>query len=164
MTAYGSRGIAVVAALLATLGCASMGRVHEVVNVNQRMVIGFAPPVSAPELEKNDGLSSALEHWKYGLDNAAACLKSSAIEVRPVCADTVTIVSASGRVTVEIHPSPDADGIGAYLVAPGEAARLMFLEMPSAFVHSLPGAAADTFHAEECCSETSRGMGFCSRH
>jgi len=163
VVAIGSKRATLVAALLATSGCAAMGPSREMVNVSQRMVIGFAPPASAATLEGDRGLRSALEHWEWGLDNVAACLESSGIEVRAVNADRVTIVSEGEHITVDIRPSPDGDGIGAYLVAPGEDARLMLLGMPSAFVHSLPGAAADTFHVAECCSDTNREMGFCSQ-
>jgi hypothetical protein len=144
-----------------------MGRVNEVVHVDQSMVIGFAPPVSKAALEEDPGLSSALEHWEMGLDNTAACLKSSGVQVRAVYADTVTMVLSEERnVALEVHPSRDPHGIGAYLVAPGQAARLLYLGdlgVPSAWVHSLPGVAADTFHVAECCSESNGAMGFCSQ-
>jgi len=115
------------AALLAASGCTAMGPVHAVVTVNQRkMVIGFAPPVSRAALEKDPGLSSALEHWEMGLDNTAACLKSTGIQVRTAYADTVTMVlSEEKNVALEVHTSRDSHGIGAYLYAPGEAARLL---------------------------------------
>jgi hypothetical protein len=129
------------------------------------MVIGFAPPVSKAALEQDPGFSSALEHWEMGLDNTATCLKSSGVQVRAVYADTVTMVlSKEKNVALEVHPSRDPNGIGAYVYAPGEAARLLYVGIPSAFVHSLPGAAADAFHVADCCSETNRAMGFCSQH
>jgi len=129
------------------------------------MVIGFAPPVSKAELEQDPGLSAALEQWDMGLDNTAACLASSGIQVRAVYADTVTMVlSEEKNVAMKVYTSRDPKGIGAYLYAPGVTARLLYLGIPSAFVHSLPGAAADAFHVAGCCSQTSRGMGFCSQH
>jgi hypothetical protein len=126
------------------------------------MVVGFAPAVSKAALDRDPALSWAVEQWERGLDETAACLKSSGIEVRAVYADTVTMVlSKAKNVAVEVHPSRGPGGIGAYVYAPGETARLLYMEVPSAFVHSLPGAAADGFHVPDCCSDTSKAMGFC---
>ena len=158
------------AALLLTSGCAATG--HAVTDIEQqRVVVGFAPPVSKAELQRDPELSSALEHWQMALDSTAACLKSSGVQVRAIHADTVTMVlSKEKHVAVRVNPSRDLDlrryrsGIGAYVYDPQKTARLVYMEAASAFVYSLPGAAADAFHVAECCSETSKAMGFCSQH
>ena len=152
---------------VALLGChpiggmARHGAAREVITATDPLVIGFAPSVTEAGLENDAALRSALEHWAWGLENAAACLKSSGIGVKTIHADTLTVSSNNQRITLEVRPSADAQGIGAYLVAPGKAGRLMLLGIASAFVHALPGAAAEFFDVADCCTETARELHFC---
>jgi hypothetical protein len=157
MNAIRSRSLRVLAALSVASGCTAMRPEEATVLINWRpMVIGFAPPVSRSALDQDPGLHSAFDDWERGLENTAACLASSGVQVRAVYADTVLLVLSEERnVAVKVHPSRGPRGMGAYVYDP-QHPRLMYLEAPGAFVDSLPCAAADAFHVAGCCSETAR--------
>jgi hypothetical protein len=160
--------VALLGVTLAGVGChpragvAHRTTTREVISATQPMVIGFAPPVTPATLDRDAGLGSALEHWAWGLENTAACLKSSGVDEKAIQTDDLIVMSNNQRITLEVRPYPDAEGIGAYLVAPGKEGRLILLRMPSAFVNALPGAAAEFFDVADCCTQTARELQFCA--
>jgi len=105
------------------------------------MLIGFAPPVTEAALEADDGLASALEHWRW-TENAAACLEPNGIEVRVVNTDSVTVRSNGDLVTLEGRPSADPAEL-APTSSPQERTLVWYCWDPKRLRLRLPGAAAD---------------------
>lgn len=112
-------------------------------------IIGYFPAVDEGELEKNDGLNSALEHLEMALEKSAACFAANGVRVQKVFADRIGVVD-DGR-AVEIAPTRSPDGLGAFLVSPGRSGRFVDGGAgPSSLISHVPAAAAEYFDLPAC--------------
>src|SRR5262245_13742937 len=59
----------------------------EAIRIDRPMVVGFFPNVSQAEIDADDGLQSAVEHFVSALEDTANCMEASGIPVRAVYAD-----------------------------------------------------------------------------
>jgi hypothetical protein len=133
-------------------------RKEAVVQITAPVLFGFFPPVSDAELDSNEGLASALEHFEWALEKSQGCLAGKGVEVRAVYADRVTIENREAREHLEVGGT-SRDDIGCYLAAPGRSARVVRATMgPSFLVSGCPAAASLYFSVPECCP---RGMRCC---
>jgi len=105
--------------------------------------------VPEAELNSDAALQSALEHLEMSLEASAACFGPKGVRVQNVVADQIAIVDGDHVQTVV--PTRDSDGIGAILIAPGRAGRIVDASRgPSSLVFYVPAAAAEYFGLPAC--------------
>lgn len=148
----------VIGAAVAAVGGCSLHR-HDAaaktahVVIDGPTIIGFFPTVTDKEIETDDGINSALEHWEWALENAERCFGPKGVHVQKVFADKLLL--ESDRETIEVTPAFRAmPGIGYYLASPGKPVQLVSADAgPSSLLYFLPKAAAVYFGAPECTPE-----------
>ena len=115
-------------------------------------VIGYFPAVPEGELNGDAALGSALEHLEMALEASNACFGPKGVHVQTVVADQIAIVDGDHVQT--ILPTRDSAGIGAILVAPGRAGRIIDASRgPSSLIFYVPAAASEYFGLPACGSQ-----------
>jgi len=107
--------------------------------------------VPEAELDSDAALGSALEHLEMALEACDACFGARGVLTQTVVADHIAIVDGDHVQTVV--PTRESDGIGAILVAPGRAGRIVDASRsPSSLIFYVPAAASEYFGLSACGS------------
>jgi hypothetical protein len=121
----------------------------ESVTVIRPTVIGFFPPVTQTEVDRNESLSSALAHVQWALEDARKCLPRDSVDVKLVYATTLVLIQPGLPPTTFTFAGDSV--FGAFLLAPGRPRQEIYPTLgPSALIPMLGQAAAAYFQRPDC--------------
>jgi hypothetical protein len=118
-------------------------------------VIGFFPPPVDSAEAAEDGYSEGVAHVQFALEDAAACLGGRDSARVALVVDTAVRVRRGGRTDTLRFSRLDSLSYGAYLLAPGQAPRLVRSAVgPSALIPIVAQAIPAYFHRGACPSSS----------
>lgn len=89
--------------------------------VDKTIVIGFFPPVTESDLEKDDELNEVLSDFQYHLGSATPSLEKRHVRVVELYAKEFTY-TLDGK-NISFHPKQE---IGYLIVAPGRSPKILY--------------------------------------
>jgi hypothetical protein len=123
----------------------------EAIRVDRPMVVGFFPYFTQADIDADEGLQSALEHFRYAIEDTAECLEASAIPVKAVYAESIVFENGDRRSEVDLRELSN-ESVGCAFVAPDKDTRFVHAWAgPSSLILLCPAAASLYFSVPQCC-------------
>ena len=123
------------------------------IRIDRPMVVGFFPNVTQAEIDADDSLQSAVEHFISALQDTAKCMEASGIPVPAACADRIIFREGNSRSEVSLNELSN-ESIGCAMLAPNRKPRLVRASAgPSSLILLCPAAASLYFTIPACCPQ-----------
>lgn len=127
----------------------SSGQSTSAIEISGPTIVGFFPPLSESELERNARASEGLAHLRFALSKTSECLSAIQPDIHLHLTAELAFVIADQVVQITLPSEPR--NVGAYLLLPGKEPRAVYgAAGPSSLQMLMPNAASEYFDAPEC--------------